>query len=405
MRKNIILSIFKKELKEVLRDKRMLLLIVLLPFFMYPVIFSVIGIVGANQSQKVASEKVTLLVSPNVEQMPLAEKIAELKNTDIQYMDIDSSMIDSLSGTIGLQISTKDSLSQTAQVIFDGTKDGVSSRARKLKKILKNYESDVVKKRLAQKNLPESYIHPIDIKDVNLATKDEEIGKVLGGFLPMMLMIFIFIGCIYIAIDITAGEKERKTLQTLFTTPVKTREIIAGKFLAVISVSLVSAFMNLLSLGVAMFIPTLFMSSSSGDSMDIGLAITTEGWIWLIVLVLLIAIFLSALTLAVVLLANTYKEAQSYVSPLMMLVMIPSMLTMMPGMELDWNTVYIPILNISLAMSAILKGNTDMALMITVVGFTMLYALLALFLTSFTFNNENVITGQKVQLKDLFKKK
>jgi sodium transport system permease protein len=119
-------------------------------------------------------------------------------------------------------------------------------------------------------------------------------------------------------------------------------------------------------------------------------------------LVLLTTLFLGAISLAVVLLANSYKEAQSYVSPLMMLVLIPAMLAGMPGMELNLQTALIPVFNIALAIIALFKGNWDPSLLSLVAAAGLVYGLVALWLTSLTFGNENVVTGEKFDWKQLF---
>ena len=208
-------------------------------------------------------------------------------------------------------------------------------------------------------------------------------------------------GAIYIAIDITAGEKERRTLQTLFTTPSRVGEIIAGKFLAVLAVALTSAFMNLSSLVVAILLQAKLMG---GNISKFAIDVSPTGWVWLILLIVLSAILLAAMSLAVVLLANSYKEAQSYVSPLMMLVLIPAILVQMPGMELNMTTACIPILNICLAMGAIFKGTFSIGAMALTVVFLAVYSAIALYFASLVFKNENVITGEKVNFKQLFAK-
>jgi sodium transport system permease protein len=219
--------------------------------------------------------------------------------------------------------------------------------------------------------------------------------------MPMLLLLFIFVGCIYIAIDITAGEKERRTLQTLFTAPLHVSEIIAGKFFAVSAVGIVSATMNLLSLVVAIMLQARLMG---GNLNQFSLSVSIEGWLWLAVLVLLSTVFLASLSLAVCLLANSYKESQSYVSPLMMLVLIPSMMSQMPGMELNASTALIPILNICLAIGAVFKGTLVIKWMALVVLFALIYAFLGLYLASRTFGNESIITGEKVNWKAMLRK-
>lgn len=404
MRKNIINTIFKKEIREVLRDKRMLYLIILLPFFTYPVMFALIGKVGQSQQEKMATEKVTLLVNPEASDSPIFKMMEEMPNLDVQALAFDAAMIDTMKGTIGLQImdAPADTLSGIAVNIFsDNSKDLIQTRKRQIVAMIKGYEKELLQQRLAEYNLNEDFIHPISIEETDLASDEQKAGRILGSMLPMLLLMFIFIGCVYIAIDITSGEKERKTLQTLFTAPISVKEIIAGKFLAVFSVGIVSAFMNLVSLMLGLAIQVYMMAGSDKMS-ELSLNISIEGWIWIAVIVFLTTIFLAALTLAIVQLANTYKEAQSYVSPMMMLIIIPAMLSQMPGMELNTTTAMIPILNISLALGAVFKGAYDVTLIAIVAVSVLVYVVLALGLASRIFNNESVITGQKVGFKRLF---
>jgi sodium transport system permease protein len=407
MRKNIISTIFIKEIKEVLRDKRMIYLIILLPFFTYPVLFTLIGKVGANQQEKMATEKVMLIVNPEAGETPIVKTLEEMPNLNVLKIAFDKAMIDTMSTTIGLRIGAAGALETDSvatgniEIYYDDSKDLVSTRKRQIVAVIKNYEKQIVQQRLAAHNLDENFINPITIEETNLASNEQIAGKILGSFLPMLLLIFIFVGCIYIAIDITSGEKERKTLQTLFTAPINVKEIIAGKFLAVFAVGLVSAIMNVLSLMVAMFIQVKMMAGDAAMG-AFSLSISTQGWLWIGLLVFLTTVFLAALTLAVVQLANSYKEAQSYVSPLMMVIIIPAVLSQMPGMELNMSTAMIPMLNICLALGAVLKGSYDIMLIGAVAASVFVYAVLALGLASRIFKNENVTTGQKVSLKKIF---
>jgi sodium transport system permease protein len=407
MRSNIILTIFGKEIKEVLRDKRMLYLVILLPFFLYPVLFTLIGKVGADQQDKLSSQKVTVLINPEGQGTPVFDLLKADTTLELKTAAFDRAAIDTAKNTIGVwvapdyaqQIAASGSAKVTIYV--DESKDVLSLRKEVIAARLQALNQQILGERLRQAQLSESLIQPLAVETENVATKEQLVGKVMGGFLPMIILMFIFVGCVYIAIDITAGEKERRTLQTLYSTTASKGEIIAGKFLAVASVGIVSAAMNILSLLVAMQIQVSLMSENANS---LSFSVSPQGWLWLVVLVLLSTVFLGALCLAVVLLANSYKEAQSYVSPMMMLILIPAMLSQMPGMELNASTALIPMLNISLAMGAVVKGAIDPGLMAMVVGMALLYALVALWLASRSFGNESVITGEKVNFRQLLGK-
>ncbi len=416
MRTPIISTIFQKELKEVLRDKRMIYLIILLPFFLYPVLFTIIGKVGQSQSKKIASEKVSVYLNPEGQGTPVFERLREDTSLNLIVQHFDQAIIDSAKNTIGVYVDPnftqiqENKGSAEIKIYADNSKDLLNNRRKRLVRKFNALNDSLVHDRLAAAALDSTFIKAINIQEEDLATDEEMIGKILGSFLPMLLLLFIFLGCIYIAIDITAGEKERRTLQSLFTTPVTTREIIAGKFGAVFTIGIVSATMNLLSLFVAMLIQFSLMSSGDtasggGDAPAFALSVSPVGWLWVVVIILLSTIFLAALSLAVVLLANSYKEAQSYVSPLMMLVLLPAIISQMPGLELNTTTALIPMLNISLAIGEVLKGSFDTGMVALVALLALIYAVFALWLASKTFGNENVITGEKVSWKALLSRK
>lgn len=404
---NLIKTIYFKELREVMRDQRMLLLVILMPFFIYPVLFTIIGSVGKSQAEKMGQETITVLMSPEAEHTPIFDILKQDPTLDLQLKPFDRGAVDTAKNTIGIlldadyQQQLENNGTAGLQILGDQSRDLIENRTRQIRNRVEQLSNQVLKERLASVQLDEAFVEPISITTVDLASKEAKFGKAVGGFLPMLLLLFIFMGSVYIAIDITAGEKERKTLQTLFTAPVKIREIVAGKFLAVFTVGIVSAAMNLLSLVVAFMIQIKLLGVSTSK---LALAISPQGVVWLLLLIFFSTVFISALCLGVVLLANSYKEAQSYVSPLMMLILIPCILVNMPGMELTASTALIPVFNIGLAFASIVKGSFDMSLVALVTAFSVLYAFIALYLASLIFNNENVVTGEKVSFKAIFKR-
>ncbi|MEO0723427.1 MAG: ABC transporter permease [Bacteroidota bacterium] len=406
MRRHIISTIFGKEIKEVLRDKRMLYLIILLPFFLYPVLFTLIGGVGASQQEKLLNQEITVWVSPAAEGTAIPALLGQDSSLKVAYKEFAEGDLDSLKRTIGIWVPTDYQQkiaageAATVKIYADQSQDVLNMRERMLSAQLQALNQQLLQQRLAERDLAAQFATPLQLESVDLSP-EESGNRMMTAFLPMMILLFIFIGCIYIAIDITAGEKERRTLQTLFTTPASTQEIVAGKFLAVASVGIVSATMNILSLILATQIQAYLLGEADAG---MSLSLAPVAWGWMLVLVLLTTLFIGALSLAIVLLANSYKEAQSYVSPLMMVVLIPSMMAAMPGVELNLQTALIPVFNVALAIVSIMKGTLDTGMLSIVAGASLVYGVLALYLASLTFSNENVITGEKLDWKALLKR-
>ncbi|MEL7248948.1 MAG: ABC transporter permease [Bacteroidota bacterium] len=406
MRRHIISTIFGKEIKEVLRDKRMLYLIILLPFFLYPVLFTLIGGVGASQQEKLLNQEITVWVSPAAEGTAIPALLGQDSSLKVAYKEFAEGDLDFLKRTIGIWVPTDYQQkiaageAATVKIYADQSQDVLNMRERMLSAQLQALNQQLLQQRLAERDLAAQFATPLQLESVDLSP-EESGNRMMTAFLPMMILLFIFIGCIYIAIDITAGEKERRTLQTLFTTPASTQEIVAGKFLAVASVGIVSATMNILSLILATQIQAYLLGEADAG---MSLSLAPVAWGWMLVLVLLTTLFIGALSLAIVLLANSYKEAQSYVSPLMMVVLIPSMMAAMPGVELNLQTALIPVFNVALAIVSIMKGTLDTGMLSIVAGASLVYGVLALYLASLTFSNENVITGEKLDWKALLKR-
>ncbi|MEM6395708.1 MAG: ABC transporter permease [Bacteroidota bacterium] len=403
----IVSALYRKEILEVLRDKKMLYLVILMPFFLYPVLFLVMGKVGASAGEKLATEKVTVFMEPGLENTPIGEMLATDTTLELKYEALDTEARDSLRGNqlaiegpADYQVKL-DSMEAVAFTVYgDDSEDVISSRRRRVQGMLSAYNQQVVGTRLAAQNLPADFNQAVQVANISTASERAAASAGIGRVIPLMLLLFIFTGCIYIAIDATAGEKERRTLQTLYTSPATTNEIIAGKFGAVATVGIVSALANLASLVLSLKL-TDYILGQEGQSF--GLSMGGFDLVALTLLVILATIFMAAISMAVVLLANTYKEAQSYVSPLMFMILIPAGLASMPGSELTFQTALVPIYNVALGMADIFKGDYNLTLIGVVVAASLVYGLIALWLAGRTFGNENVVTGQTVKVKDLLK--
>lgn len=167
MRSNIILTIFGKEIKEVLRDKRMLYLVILLPFFLYPVLFTLIGKVGADQQDKLSSQKVTVLINPEGQGTPVFDLLKADTTLELKTAAFDRAAIDTAKNTIGVwvapdyaqQIAASGSAKVTIYV--DESKDVLSLRKEVIAARLQALNQQILGERLRQAQLSESLIQPL----------------------------------------------------------------------------------------------------------------------------------------------------------------------------------------------------------------------------------------------------
>lgn len=402
MRSTIINTIFRKEILEIRRDQRMLYMLILLPVFLYPVLFTVMGRASADKKARFAEEQITLWLSEDLDQSNIYTMLQELQNTTIQLRNFTEEEVREAEYTIGVSTlpagvgTTKPGV----QIFSNQSKDLLVDRSNAVRAQLAVLGQQEIKQNLFMRNLPADLATPFPVEMVDVAPP-AGVNRLLISFIPMMLLLFVFTGCIYISIDITAGEKERMTLQTLFTAPVETLEIVIGKFLAVWSVGLVSAFMNTIAFLLSIRLQAYMMAGAEGSTaFDVQLAPSTLAWF--VLLVLLATLFIAAICLAIMLLANSYKESQTYVTPLMMLVLVPALLVNMGGAELTITNALIPVYNLCLAMVALLKGTAETLPLVLTAASSLVYGGAALWLASRIFSNENVVTGERFSWRQIF---
>ncbi len=217
----------------------------------------------------------------------------------------------------------------------------------------------VVKERLAVKNIPDSALKPFDIKQENVAPPEKVGGAAFGGLIGYMVILLCLTGGMYPAMDLTAGEKERGTMETVLSSPVSRVHLVLGKFFMVLTASLVTAALSVTSMGVSFWAVEHFhaFDRAGSDAAEFQLRIGFGSVLSVFVMVLPLAVLFSAALMTISLFAKSYKEAQSYVTPLMMVVILPAVAAMLPGVELTSKLALVPILNMSLLCKELVTGT------------------------------------------------
>jgi sodium transport system permease protein len=214
------------------------------------------------------------------------------------------------------------------------------------------------------------------------------VGKSIGGFIPYLFVIFCFMGSMYPAIDLAAGEKERGTIETLLTAPVSRFQILLGKFAVVVLAGLLSAAVSMCGLYVAVRQATEMpkdMLQAVTSILDVQSVLLTLS------LLLPLTIFFAGFLLSLSMYARSYKEAQSLISPLTIVVILPVGIGMIPGFTLNPVTALIPVLNVSLATKDIIAGTIQPGLLALVYLSLIALAALSLWACARWFNREETI--------------
>jgi ABC-2 type transport system permease protein/sodium transport system permease protein len=210
----------------------------------------------------------------------------------------------------------------------------------------------------------------------------------LAVFVPLVLILMTMTGAVYPAIDLTAGERERGTLEVLIAAPVPRVSLLFGKYVAVMAVAVLTALVNLGSMTVSLLVSG-FAAKVFGPA---GLRAVTL--LEIFGLVLLFAAFFSALLLVLTSFARSFKEAQAYLIPLMVVSLGPGVAGLLPGLSLSGPLAVVPLLNIVLLTRDLLEGHADPVNAVVVVVVTAAYALLALWVAAQVFGAEGVLYGE-----------
>ena len=393
---NIIFSIFKKELTDVLRDRRTLFFMIAMPVIVMPLIF--IGSLKFQEYQNKKSEEKILniaLVNESGE-TKIRDYILNQKGVNL-IEDIDADSLeagiksDSLQGGlyIGKNFLNNISTNQMGAVeIYYKSSDLMSKAKKRINNALDQYKNEVVAGRLLRFDIDKNLLEPLQIIDKDMSTKKETIGKALGGLVPYMLVIFIFLGAMYPAIDLGAGEKERGSLETLLSSPATKFEITLGKLMVVSLTGLVSGLISVVGITAPMYFIDNIPDQIKSTVLEI---ISPFMIISVIFLMIPIAIFFASMLLSISFYARSFKEAQSLMGPLNIIIIVPLMLTLGPGIEIDHITALIPLINVGLLTKEILAGSVEPIYFIETLSSLLFFAAIGIRFSVYWFNKENTI--------------
>lgn len=391
-----IFTIWKKELRDTIRDRRTLVVSVIMPIVFMPLMM--IGSFKAQEAQiKSSAEQVAVVAIENEDKAPTLSAFlktqpkVEIKTFTGNPMEmINSGQVQTVvSPTTDFEEKIKNNGSASVTIYAKSTENKSEVAATKIMTAINLLNQKVAADRLVVAKIDPNIIQSLKVQKQDIASEKEKGGFLLGLLLPMFIVIFTVIGGMYIAIDVSAGEKERKTLEALLLTPLSRLKIVAGKFAAVASTSITSVILSVSSLYAAFKIwpPNLgegfgnFQFSLSASTVIIMLGIG-----------ILLSIMFAGMLLAVAIFAKSYKEAQNYIMPFYLAAVLPvAILGSYPSFKPGIGFFFIPAVNAVLLFKENLMGvysSSHIIITVTSLGF---YCLIAIFVASKIYSKESVL--------------
>jgi len=413
----------RKELRESLRDRRTLVTLIMMPLIVYPLLGSVVQkfaisridpsvpaaivIVGEGLSYELQQslfqgDPVTLFQEPKelngiLPQIPgaalqLPQDISAIrfevyeKNDDAESEHLISiGVADVAIRELPPKVDPASGRMQPGELqIFSRRNDSFSMKAaEEIERRVTEYRDRVIRKLLSETRFGAESMPYVSKVSIDSAGPRE---SPLSAFVPLMLVLMTMTGAVYPAIDLTAGERERGTLEMLLAAPVPRRDLLLGKFVAVFTVAVLTALINLTAM-----ILTLY--GTGFDQVILGDGLSVTMFLQVLALLVVFASFFSAVLLSVTSFARSFREAQAWLIPLMLISLAPGILSLMPGVHLTLGLALIPLVNIVLLGKELFQGVASMQLFVVTLAATASYTVLALRLAARIFGSDSVLFG------------
>jgi sodium transport system permease protein len=388
--------VYRKEILEAIRDRRTIISTIVIPIIIFPLIFVSFGGFARVMVKTAETERSRIAIVGAENAPELAQKIRESRAFDV---------VDARNYREGI---SERKLRATVQIPKNIAEAGPSTNApwitiyfhagefrsqialRNLQKVLGEYRDEVVRKAVEKNGLSPSVLRPFEVKEQNAAPPQKVAGNLLGGLIPYMIIFLTFVGCMAPALDVTVGEKERGTMETILASPIDRTDLVFGKFLVVVTISSVTTIMALLSNALTLLIPTLIARELT-KGMAMPFEVSGIGVFGIFILVAPLAVTFAAGQIAIATCAGNYREAQSYLSPLMIVALLPALAALLPGFDISAKLAWVPILNVCLVSREILSGAFHWGVIGIVFISSCIYAAAALAAAIRVFKSETVL--------------
>ncbi|MCK5085776.1 ABC transporter permease, partial [Candidatus Parcubacteria bacterium] len=387
-------------IRDTIRDRRTLLAMVIMPMFLMPVLtiglFKFMDYQMEKQAEKVV--KVSIVekgeASVLIGMIRSQEKIEIVEtNNNIKKAIADGDLDLGIIIPENFQENIKNQEVAEITIIQKSTNIDSESALARIYFLVANFNNQMLQERFADQEISPKILSKVVVVSEDVASEKETGGFILGLMIPLFIVMWSIMGGQYTAIDVSAGEKERKTLEALLFVPIKRMDIVLGKFLAVSTVSLTSVIVSIGSFYIALiysggFGPMTTNTQGLGaekmaESIIVNFSIDPQAILILLVISLFLVLMFSAIILSIAIFAKSFKEAQSYISPSYLVVILPVVLVnSMPGFEPAFWFFALPAVNATLLFKEVLMGVYNSGHILLTLSSLIIYSVIAIFIAT-----------------------
>ncbi|MDD3190759.1 MAG: ABC transporter permease [Candidatus Pacebacteria bacterium] len=406
-----ILTIWKKELRDTVRDRRTLVSMILVPMLLMPVImlgmFKFMSEQAAKQQTQIA--KISIVGGDYAPQ--LAEAIKSREGVEIAEVDVQNYKQSVAEGRIDAAVVIPEDFQDriagekavNLELVSKSTNANAANAFAAVSFVVADFNAGLLEGRFTARDINADILSGVTIVPEDLATEQEVGGFVLAMLLPLLIVMWSIVGGQYTAIDVSAGEKERKTLEALLLTPVKRIDVVFGKFLAVSTVAIISvvtaigslyfSFSYAGDLGIPMEEGNGLSMGGAGGS-GLGFSIEPQVALLLFIVSLFLVLMFSAVILSISIYAKSFKEAQSYIGPAYIVVILPvALVNSVPGFEPVFWMFALPAVNAVLLFKELFMGAYDWGHISLTLFSLIIYSIIAILIAAKTYSKESVLFG------------
>jgi putative sodium extrusion ABC transporter, permease protein len=344
---NNLLNVLKKELREMFRDKKTMSLMLIVPFMIPLLVLGMSYLFDSEVNQKQDEyKKIGFSYKLSSEEKEIAKNL----KIKIYEDNIDSLKKKYENEKIDLYVVKKDD----TYIMMGNDNERTSYATSVMDVYFQTFKEYLERKNLTSLGIDNNILEPFKVK-TKISKTENYFSNYITTYAFLFIIMAITVSSTYPATDTTAGEKERGTLETLLTFPIKSRDIILGKFLGVSISSIITGMISLI-----LTIISLYIANNSFELYkDVNLMLPVSAYIFVSIIIVAYSLLISGLCIAIASKAKSFKEAQSALTPLTFITFFPGMIALIMNIKLTPVLSLIPFLNYNLIFQDIINNKYD----------------------------------------------